>query len=459
MKKLFGAILLIATPMVMVAQQSITPDALNKIKQGYSISDPYTKAATNALSANDAKKLTLDRNNVGKTDSYFKYKVKVKGITDQKSSGRCWMFTSLNVFRPVIIDKLKVSTFEFSENYLYFYDILEKSNLFLENAIITADKPLDDRLVELYFKSPIDDGGVWSSFVNLVKKYGVVPKDVMPETNSSSNTSKMIAAITTKLREDGLALRRMVEKGTKSGDIRNLKMEQLSQVYRMLALNLGEPPASFQWRYQTTDNVITPFVTYTPQDFAKQMLPNLNTDDYVMFMNDPSRPYYKMYEIENYRNVVEGINWRYLNLPAEDLKAMALESIKNNDALYASCDVGKQLNSEDGLLSLKNYDMESLYGVKFGMDKKDRILTRESASSHGMALVGVDVDDSGKTVKWEFENSWGASSGQSGYLVLTDEWFSEYVFRLVVNKKYIPENIKKQLEQKPIMLPAWDPMF
>lgn len=458
-KKLFGAILLITLPMVMVAQQSITPDALNKIKQGYNQSDPYTKATSNALSANDAKKLTLNRDNIGKTDSYFKYKVKVKGITDQKSSGRCWMFTSLNIFRPVVIDKLKVSSFEFSQNYLYFYDILEKSNLFLENAIITADKPLDDRLVELYFKSPIDDGGVWSSFVNLVKKYGVVPKSAMPETNSSSSTSKMISAITTKLREDGLALRRMVEKGSKPAEIRTIKMEQLSQIYRMLALNLGEPPTTFRWRYQTTDNVISPMVTYTPQEFAKQMLPNLNTDDYVMFMNDPSRPYNKVYEIENYRNVVEGINWKYLNLPADELKAMALESIKNNEALYASCDVGKQLNSEDGLLSLENYDMESLYGVKFGMDKKDRILTRESGSSHGMALVAVDVDENEKPVKWQFENSWGATSGQAGYLVFTDEWFSEYMFRLVVNKKYIPESIKKQLEQKPVMLPAWDPMF
>lgn len=281
----------------------------------------------------------------------------------------------------------------------------------------------------------------------------------MPETNSSSSTSKMISAITTKLREDGLALRRMVEKGSKPAEIRTIKMEQLSQIYRMLALNLGEPPTTFRWRYQTTDNVISPMVTYTPQEFAKQMLPSLNTDDYVMFMNDPSRPYNKVYEIENYRNVVEGINWKYLNLPADDLKAMALESIKNNEALYASCDVGKQLNSEDGLLSLENYDMESLYGVKFGMDKKDRILTRESGSSHGMALVAVDVDENEKPVKWQFENSWGATSGQAGYLVFTDEWFSEYMFRLVVNKKYIPESIKKQLEQKPVMLPAWDPMF
>lgn len=451
--------MLFSLPTVMFAQQSITTDALNKIKQGYNQSDISTKATANALSANDVKRLTLNRNNVGKTDSYFKYKVKVKGITDQKSSGRCWMYTSLNIFRPVVIDKLKVSNFEFSQTYLYFYDILEKSNLFLENAIVTANKPMDDRLVEFYFKSPIDDGGVWSSFVNLVTKYGVVPKSAMPETNSSGSTSKMISTITTKLREDGIALRRMVEKGSKPGDIRNLKLEQLSQIYRMLALNLGEPPTSFQWRYQSTDNVISPMVTYTPQEFAKQMLPNLNTSDYVMFMNDPSRPYYKVYEIENYRNVVEGINWKYLNLPADDLKAMALESIKNNEALYASCDVSKQLNSEDGLLSMQNYDVESLYGVKFGMDKKDRILTRESGSSHGMALVAVDVDENEKPVKWQFENSWGATSGQAGYLVFTDEWFSEYMFRLVVNKKYIPEGIKKQLEQKPVMLPAWDPMF
>jgi len=205
--------LLLTIPFWSMAQQEITPETLFKIKQGYNSNDPATIALTNALTNNDVKKLTVNRENEGKVDSYFKYKVKIKGITDQKSSGRCWMFTSLNVFRPAVMDKLHISSFEFSENYLYFYDILEKANLFLENTMATAAKPIDDRLVDWYFKSPIDDGGVWNSFVNLVKKYGLVPKEAMPETNSSNNTSKMISAITTKLREDGIDLRNMINSG------------------------------------------------------------------------------------------------------------------------------------------------------------------------------------------------------------------------------------------------------
>lgn len=460
MKKALSTIaVLLMIPLWSLAQQGINTETLAKIKQGYNANDPATKALTNALTNNDAKKLSLNRENVGKVDSYFKYKVKIKGITDQKSSGRCWMFTSLNVFRPEVIDRLNIPSFEFSENYLYFYDILEKANLFLENIMATAAKPMDDRLVGWYFKSPIDDGGVWSSFVNLVKKYGLVPKEAMPETNSSNNTSRMISAITTKLREDGLQLRDMVNSGKKMADVRNKKVEQLSEVYRMLALNLGEPPTTFQWRYQTTKDSISSLKTYTPQEFAHTVLPDLNLDSYIMFMNDPSRPYYKLYEIENYRNVEEGINWKYINLPADELKAMALASIKNNEPLYASCDVGKQLNIDNGTLDVNNYDLQSLYGVKFGMDKKERILTGESGSTHGMALVGVDVDTTGKTTKWQFENSWGATTGQDGFLVFTDDWFSNYLFRLVVNQKYVPENIRKVLDQKPTMLPPWDPMF
>jgi len=460
MKKVITVCFLLLTiPLWSMAQQEITPETLGKIKQGYNANDPATIALTNALTNNDVKKLTVNRENEGKVDSYFKYKVKIKDITNQKSSGRCWMFTSLNVFRPVVMDKLHIPTFEFSENYLYFYDILEKANLFLENTMATAARPIDDRLVDWYFKSPIDDGGVWNSFVNLVKKYGLVPKEAMPETNSSTNTSKMISAITTKLREDGIDLRNMINGGKKLTDVRKTKVEQLSEVYRMLALNLGEPPTSFRWRYQTTDDTISPLKTYTPQEFAKSVLPELNLNDYVMFMNDPTRPYYKLYEIENYRNVEEGINWKYINLPADELKSMALASVKNNEPLYGSCDVGKQLNMDNGTLDVNNYDMQSLYGVKFGMDKKTRIITHESSSSHGMAIVGVDVDSTGKTTKWQFENSWGPTAGQDGFLVFTDDWFSDYLFRLVVNQKYIPENIKKILIQKPTMLPPWDPMF
>ncbi|MCK4662101.1 MAG: C1 family peptidase [Bacteroidales bacterium] len=453
-------IILVSISSVLFGQTkgSITSDHIEKIKQLYE-NDEKAKVITNALSNNDIQKLALIRNNVGKIDHYFKYKVDVKGITDQKSSGRCWMFTALNILRPKVIDNIKLSSFEFSENYLYFWDIFEKSNLFLEATIKYGDKPMDNKYVEWLFKSPVNDGGVWNSFSNLAIKYGLVPKEIMPETNSSSNTRWMIRLIKRKLREDALELRQMAQKSSDYKKLEVRKIEMLSEIYKMLVFNLGEPPSEFTWRYKDKNDSISVAKTFTPLSFMQEILPEVNLDDYVLLMNDPTREYYKLYEIEYDRNVLEGKNWIYINLPSDEIKVFALESIKNNEAMYASCDVGKQLNKNEGLLSIDNYDYEAIYGIKFGMNKKDRILSRESGSSHGMALVAVDVDENENPIKWQFENSWGAKSGHNGYLTFTDKWFDEYMFRIVVLKKFVDAKTLKILDQKPIVLPPWDPMF
>jgi bleomycin hydrolase len=416
-------------------------------------------ALTNAISNNDAKKLAVNRQNIGKTDFFYKYKVDVKGITDQKSSGRCWMFTGLNILRPKLIKNYNLSSFEFSTNYLYFYDLLEKSNLFIEGILSSSDKPMDDKTVEWFFKNPIGDGGVWNSLTNLVQKYGLVPKEVMPETNSSENTAALQKILSTKLREFGLEIRSLKENKNTDEKIRERKVSMLSDIYKILVYNLGKPPKEFMWRYQNKDNIVSPLKKYTPSSFLSESLPGLDFNDYILLMNDPSRPFYKLYEIEYDRNVMEGRNWLYINLPVEDIKKFALASIKNNEAMYFSCDVGKQLNSDAGLLSLANYDYESLYGVKFGMNKKDRIITFESGSSHGMALVAVDVDEKEKPTKWMVENSWGANSGHNGYLAITDDWFNEYMFRVVILKKFIDPKTLEILKQTPTKLPPWDPMF
>lgn len=456
---LAGAATLVGLAAMAQPNGGVTPGMLSQIKQSYSTNDPNTRAITNALTHVDAKKLAESNAFEGKTDHYFKYKVDVSGITDQKSSGRCWMFTSLNLLRPKAMKQLNTAEFEFSESYLYFYDLLEKSNLFLENVVATAGSPMNDRKVEWFFKSPIDDGGTWAGFTNLVDKYGLVPKTAMPETNSSSNTSAMGSILKTKLREDGLVLRDMVAKKAKPEAVAAQKVAMLGEVYRILALNLGEPPTTFSWRYKTKDGAISSYETYTPSSFYHFALPEFKVGEYVMMMNDPTRPYYQLFEIENYRNTQDGINWRYINLPVEDLKKIALESIKSNEAVYGGVDVGKSLNSTEGVSALENYDYEALYGIKLGMDKKQRILTGESGSSHGMAMVAVDVDKDGKPTKWQFENSWGATSGHNGYLTFTDEWFSEYMFRMVALKKFIEPKILKILDQKPVVLPPWDPMF
>lgn len=438
--------------------QNLSKGELDQIKTSFK-KDAYTKAIQNALSSNDITKLAWNRANVGTTDQLFTYRVDVSGITDQKSSGRCWMFSSLNLFRPLAMKKFNLTEFEFSENYLYFWDLIEKSNLFLNNVANSAQLPIDDQKVKWYLHSPIDDGGQWINFVNLAKKYGLVPKDAMEETNSSENTGWMTKLINTKLREDALELRGMINAKADLKKTAARKIEMLSEIYRMLALNLGEPPSEFHWRFKNKDKKISDTKTYTPLSFMAEIFTDTKLDDYVMIMNDPSRPFWKHYEIENYRNTQEGENWHYVNLPNDAIKEFCIASIKNNEAIYTGCDVGKQLRREVGILDVNNFDFESVYGIKFSMDKAQRIETCESGSSHGMALIAVDVDSQQKPVKWQFENSWGTSAGEKGYLTFTDAWFNEYMFRFVINKKYVSEKVLEIYHQKPQMLPPWDPMF
>lgn len=459
MRKLFTLLFLALSVMAMAQKGSITPTELEKIKQSYQADDPSTKALTNALTNNSVKDLVLSRENLSGLDHHFKYKVEVWGITDQKSSGRCWMFTSMNVLRPMVIEKYKLKHFEFSQNYLYFWDIFEKANLYLEAQIKYAAEPMDNKYVTWLFKSPVGDGGVWNSFTNLADKYGLVPKEIMPETKTSENTRWMIRIINRKLRENGLIIRDLAAQKMKYKDLEKRKVEMLGDIYRILALNLGEPPTNFTYRFVDKEGNLGEYIEYTPKNFMKEVLGDIDFTQHVMLMNDPTRDYYKMYEIEYDRNVMEGRNWLYLNLPNNEIKKFAIESIKNNRAMYASCDVGKQLNNDIGFSDVHNYDFESLYGVKFGMDKAQRIQSRESGSSHGMALIAVDVDNNEQPLKWQFENSWGSKSGHNGYLTFSDDWFNQYMFRVVVLKDFLDEKTLKMLDQKPTMLPPWDPMF
>jgi bleomycin hydrolase len=452
-------IILLALPVLLFAQ-SLTENDLNEIRSSFK-SEKETKAIQNVLSNDrDIRSNALNRELQGKIDHFFKYRVKVSGITDQKSSGRCWMFTSMNVLRPSIMEKYNLSQFDFSHNYLYFWDIFEKSNLFLENIIATASLPFDDRALVEYLKAPVSDGGVWNLYYNAAEKYGVVPAEVMPETAHSNSTSQLLGVIRERLRGGAYELREMLSQKAKRTAVLSRKKAILSDVYRVLALCLGEPPTQFTWRYKDKDNNIKELKDYTPQQFYKEITPDDYTpENYIMIMNDPTREYYKTYEIQNYRNTFEGVNWIYLNLPNDVIKKAALSSIKNDEAMYASCDVGKQINRETGILDPQMYDYESLFGITLNMDKKARILTRQSGSSHAMTLIGCDTDENDIPVKWEFENSWGASSGNKGYLTFTDDWFNEYMFRLVIHKKYLDKKSIDSLNQKPVQLPVWDYMF
>jgi bleomycin hydrolase len=272
------------------------------------------------------------------------------------------------------------------------------------------------------------------------------------------NTRTMSQLLRRKLREDGLKLRALALTKMHEGKKKETKLEMLSEVYRMLVLCLGKPPAQFVWQYESADGKLSAPMTYTPRQFYDELI-GVNLDDYVMLMNDPSKDFNQVYEVAYDRNLFEGINWTFINLPSEKVKQFAKASILNNEPMYFSCDVGKQLDSETGTLDLQNYNYDALMGIAFGMDKRQRITTYESGSTHGMALVGVNILTDGSADKWLLENSWGADKGHKGYLTMTDEWFDEYMFRLVVHKQYLDSETLLLLDKEPVMLPPWDPVF
>ena len=462
MKKLFLFIFSALCVLGVQAQSAnggITPEMLSKIKSSYQ-NTPENKALRNAIIANDINKLAANADNSTAFDSYFSNKVNSKAITDQKSSGRCWMFTGMNVMRSKAIAKHNLpADFQFSQAYTFFWDQLEKSNLFLQAILDHRAKSMEDKYVEWLFKNPIGDGGQFTGVADLVTKYGLVPKDVMPETFSSNSTSRMSNILSLKLREFGLELRDMANnKSTTEQMLQDRKTEMLKTIYRILVMTIGEPPTEFTWTQRDASGKAVSTDTYTPQSFFKKFVDE-DFSKYYMIMNDPTREYYKVYEIEYDRHVYDGKNWVYLNLPMDEIAPIAIASIKDSTMMYFSCDVGKFLDRDKGWLDVNNYDYASLFGTSFNMTKKQRVATFASGSSHAMTLCAVDLDANGKPLKWMVENSWGSSYGHNGFLIMTNEWFNEYMFRVVVEEKYIPAKIKTLTKQKPIMLPPWDPMF
>ena len=458
MKRLFTLALALMSVGTLSAQQDtggISEAMLKEIRASYT-EDAADRAARNAMAQTPIATLATNADNLAMIDTNFSHRVKTKGITDQQQSGRCWLFTGLNVLRAQMIEEYDLGELTFSHNYLFFYDQLEKCNLFLQAVIDTKHLKMEDRQVEWLFKNPLNDGGQFTGVSNLVMKYGVVPAEVMPENYQTNNTSQISNLIKLKLREYGLKLREQKDRRAPVA----LKTEMLKEIYQMLVRAYGVPPTEFEWTLRDKSGKVLSTKTYTPQSFYKEYFGELNLEkDFVMVMNDPTREYHKVYEIEYDRHVYDGDNWVYLNLPIDEVKALAIASIKDNTAMYFSCDVGKFLLSKKGTLDIANFDYESLFDVEFPMNKEQRVRTFASGSSHAMTLIAVDLDEEGNSRKWMVENSWGAKSGWRGNLIMTDEWFEEYMFRVVVNKKYIPAETLKLLEQKPVMLPSWDPMF
>jgi bleomycin hydrolase len=391
----------------------------------------------------------------------FSVETPKQSIHNQKSSGRCWMFSGLNVLRSnfALNDKQK-RIVEFSQDYLFFYDQLEKANLMLQGVIDNAKMPLNDPRLQFFFKSPINDGGTFCGVADLAEKYGLVPQSAQPETYSSENTSRMAKVLKSKLREYALELRRMTNEGKSKQQVQQRKSEMLGKIYNILALTLGEPIKEFTYQFRDKDgNAVGEAKKYTPQEFYKETVGGKLNGTFVMVMNDPRHEYWKTYEIEYDRHTYDGHNWTYLNLPVEEIEKLAIASLKDGRKMYSSYDVGKQLDRKLGYLDTDNFKYETLFDTEFPMTKAERIATFESGSTHAMTLSAVDLDKNGNPVKWKVENSWGEDSGQNGCIIMTNRWFEEYMFRLVVNKKYASEKVKKAAEQKPTLLSHEDPLF
>jgi bleomycin hydrolase len=390
----------------------------------------------------------------------FSVETRKQSITDQKSSGRCWMFSGLNVLRSNYMAHADSVSIEFSQAYLFFWDQLEKSNLMLQGVIDTAKKPLDDQRVQFFFHAPIGDGGTFCGVADLAPKYGLVPSEIMPETYTSENTSKARSLISSKLREFGLQLRDMVAKKKSAAEVQKAKTAMLAQIYRMLKLTLGAPVEKFTYAFHDKNGrQLGEPKEYTPLSFYQEVVGGDLNGTFIMVMNDPRREYYKTYEVEYDRHTYDGSNWRYLNLPMDEIEQLAIASLKDGRKMYSSYDVAKFLDRKRGYASLDNFDYGSVFGTTFKMDKAQRISTFDSGSTHAMTLTAVDLDKQGKPIKWKVENSWGATNGQQGCLIMTAEWFREYMFRLVVNKKYVSEKLLKAYNTKPVMVMPEDPLF
>mgnify|MGYP002623386021 CR=1 FL=1 len=449
---------------------ALSPQLLDDLRSNFKM-DAHTRVIHNAVTNNDIDSLSPNRDIVTGEDGHFSQRIASVGITDQQMTGRCWMFAGLNTMRPKVIAERGLPQFEFSTSYLQFYDKLEKANLFLEYMIEMRETDFLDREWELVHTWTLDDGGWWNFVVDLIEKYGVVPKEVMPETMSSQDTGVMNEVLTRMLHAYTVKMRAMSADGKTVEDLRALKKKALADVYRFLVINLGEPPREFEWRYESADEeqpaadgdedspsvvtTLTPLRRYTPQSFYKEYV-GVPLRDYVCLYNDATNPYLKHYQFKRAVNMAGAKDMDFVNVESDTLKKVTMKSIVAGEPVWFAADMDKDQSVELGLMADKLYDYGPLFGVDVSVSKADRVKLRYEVSNHAMTFMGVDVRD-GRPVKWLVENSWGIEHGQEGTWTLYDKWFDEHVFVIIVNRKYITADVLKVFDEKATVLPAWYP--
>lgn len=387
----------------------------------------------------------------------FSLDLKTLPVTNQKSSGRCWIFAGLNFLREKTARKFNLNNFEFSQNYISFYDRLEKSNYFIESVNKLLDVDTDDRTLQHILQNGLQDGGQWQMFVNIVKKYGLVPKQAMPETANSENSFPVNKLINTKLRRYASLARRNYQNGKNQENIK-LKEETLEDIYNILVSNCGLPPKTFDFEYLDKDGKYKKVANLTPHTFYKKFV-DINLDDYVSVINSPTKdkPYYKNFEITYLGNTVEDSGVIHFNLPMEEINKLIIAQLKDNVAVWFGADVGFDGTRNKGIWDDKKFDFEKLFDLKLYMTKEEKLDYRQSAMNHAMVITGVNLDNDTPN-RWKIQNSWGEKPGQKGYYIMSATWFDKYVYQAVINKKYLTQKQQKALKTKPIKVKPWDPM-
>ena len=420
--------------------------------------NPSYRLAQNAVTGNNVDDIALNRGVVFSADHSFSIALDDWDVTNQKQTGRCWMFAGLNLLRFAARRALGVKEFEFSQNYLMFWDKLERANYFFEAIIQSADRGVDDRHVAFLLDQPLSDGGQWNMFISLVTKHGLVPKALMPETDSSSNSRRMNGVLRTKLREGARRLREMHARGASASALREEKHAYLQVVHRMLNIHLGTPPERFTWQWRKSSGGFERTEELTPREFAARFV-DLPLDEYACLVHDPrpSNPYGRTYTVEYLGNVVGGRRVTYLNVPMELMKDIAQRTLEGGEPVWFGCDVGKQMRRDLGLMDRDLYDLSSVYDTEFDLDKAARLQYGETRMTHAMLFTGADVVD-GVARRWRVENSWGSEPGQKGFFTMNDSWFDEYMFEIAARRSYLPAELQAALEIEPVVLPPWDPM-
>jgi bleomycin hydrolase len=439
------------------AAGALERDAIDSLQAAFRANPSY-RQAQNAITRNSVDDVALNNRVVFNTDHTFSIALDDWGVTDQKQTGRCWMFAGLNLLRFSARRALGVKEVEFSQNFAMFWDKVERANYFFEAIIESADSDVDDRSVAFLLDQPLSDGGQWNMFINLVQKHGLVPKALMPETNSSSNSRRMNSVLRSKVREGAMRIRELHARGAGVEALRSVKQRYLETIHRILSIHLGTPPDRFTWQWRDSDAEFHRTEELTPQEFAGRFV-DLPLDDYVCLVHDPrpSNAYGRTYTVQYLGNVVGGRRVTYLNVPMSLMKDITRRTLEANEPVWFGCDVGKQMRRDLGLMDGELYDLSSVYDTRFEMDKSARLAYGETRMTHAMLFTGVDVVD-GAPRRWRVENSWGSDAGQKGFFTMNDSWFDEYMFEIAARREYLPSDMQAAVDLEPIVLPPWDPM-